>query len=198
MKLAHTTKLTISREAAAQAVAQVSGYAAVYHDAKDPGTEYQIGPYRERIQRGAFDEVVRGDDDVVALFNHDHNWPLARRSAGTLALKTDARGLHFSFQAPMDSLAATVADFIRDGSVQGASITAQIDRDDIQDEVQDDDTIVRTISRFSRLIDVGPVTLPAFTSTDVQARNALAAAADRSGALLVEMAIAEMTIGLIH
>jgi phage head maturation protease len=39
------------------------------------------GYFRERIQTGAFDRVLRSNPDVVALFNHDVDFPLGRTTA---------------------------------------------------------------------------------------------------------------------
>ncbi|VEB57000.1 phage pro-head protease [Salmonella enterica subsp. enterica] len=61
-------------------------------------SELIFGSFREIIRPGAFDEVL--NDDVRALFNHDPNFILGRRSAGTLALTVDERGLRYDITAP--------------------------------------------------------------------------------------------------
>lgn len=65
---------------------RIIGYGSVF----DSRSELIFGSFREIIRPGAFDEVL--NDDVRALFNHDPNFILGRRSAGTLALTVDERG----------------------------------------------------------------------------------------------------------
>ncbi|HEX3152918.1 MAG TPA: HK97 family phage prohead protease [Gemmataceae bacterium] len=56
----------------------IIGYAAVFYDPNDKGTEYQLGTdIVERVAPGAFDRAIR-EDDVRGLFNHDANKRLSR------------------------------------------------------------------------------------------------------------------------
>ena len=69
---------------------EISGCAAVFD------TETVIaGLFRERIAPGAFREAI-ARDDVRALFNHNPDLVLGRKSAGTLTLREDAKGLHYT------------------------------------------------------------------------------------------------------
>ncbi|WP_171898004.1 HK97 family phage prohead protease, partial [Salmonella enterica] len=68
---------------------RIIGYGAVF----DSRSELIVGSFREIIRPGACDEVL--NDDVRALFNHDPNFILGRRRAGTLALTVDERGLRY-------------------------------------------------------------------------------------------------------
>lgn len=66
----------------------VEGYAAVFDQPTDIG-----GIFTEVVARGAFRSALDRGDDVEFLINHD-GLPLARSTAGNLALKEDDHGLH--------------------------------------------------------------------------------------------------------
>lgn len=71
---------------------RVEGHAAVF------GYEYTVygGPpygWIETIERGAFDETLAADPDVVFLINHE-GMTMARTKSGTLKLEADKTGLY--------------------------------------------------------------------------------------------------------
>src|SRR6202171_3083218 len=92
----------------------VSGYAARYGVLSG-----NLGGFRERIKRGAFDAVLRSNPDVVALYNHDPNKVLGRTGAGTLRLSTDANGLAFDCDLPNTSYANDLAENLQRGNIKG-------------------------------------------------------------------------------
>ena len=67
------------------------GHAAVYGKLSE-----DLGGFRERIQRGAFSEVIK-KSDARCLVNHNADKLLGRQGAGTLLLEDTVRGLHFYF-----------------------------------------------------------------------------------------------------
>ena len=74
----------------------ISGLAAVFYDSRVPGTEYGLGPNMvERLQAGAFDRTLR-EHDATSIWNHNSDYVLGRKSAGTLRLKVEPRGLRLS------------------------------------------------------------------------------------------------------
>lgn len=145
----------------------VTGYAAVFYDAEDRGTEYQL--YRdivERIKPGAFDRAIK-EDDVRALFNHDHSLVLGRNKAGTLRLSVDAKGLRYEIDAPDTATGRDVAELIRRGDVTGSSFCFVPDVTTYREE---GDTYI--VERESvRLFDVSPVTFPAYEATTTGLRS---------------------------
>jgi len=90
----------------------LEGYAAVYDSVTDIG-----GYFREVIRPGAFTRAIRDNQDVRALWNHDTGTILGRRSAGTLSVSEDERGLQFSLQLPDTTAgrdaAVSIEPFIR-------------------------------------------------------------------------------------
>ena len=138
----------------------VEGYAAVYD------SETLIGAaFREVIRRGAFDRSVREDRDVVALWNHDPNYPLGRRSAGNLELSSDDRGLWFRVRLPSTQYARDVAELLQRGDVTGASFGFCV-RKDRWTQAEDEDTPLRELLDVD-LYDVSVVTFPAYQATHV-------------------------------
>lgn len=92
----------------------VSGYAANFR-------EYDMGSFRERIERSAFDNLDAYD--IHALFNHDYDKVLARRNKGkgTLELTTDETGLKFGFELPDTATGNEVRTLVGRGDVDQAS-----------------------------------------------------------------------------
>jgi len=124
----------------------VEGYAAVFDSVTD------IGPFQERIAQGAFSDVL--DDDVRLLINHD-GVPLARTSNGTLFYRATLSDT----QAGQD-----LYKMIKRGDIDQSSFAFTI-----KEESRDADD-VRVIDKVGRLLDVSPVTYPAYQAASVYAR----------------------------
>ena len=124
--------------------------------------------YYEGLARTAFDAVL--DQDVPALINHDPTLILGRSSAGTLKLSTDDSGLYFEIpQLPNTSYANDLRESVARGDVNGMSfgfIPGAVDKGRAPDGRQ-----LRTHTRIGRLLDVSPVTYPAYDGTDVVLRS---------------------------
>jgi HK97 family phage prohead protease len=149
----------------------VSGYAALYN------VETVIaGFFREQIAPGAFTSALSGDDDVRALFNHDPNYVLARNKNGTLVLRNDEKGLHYDIKLnPDDPDAQRVRAKIQRGDVSGSSFAFRVIEEKWQEPKTRADLALRTVLR-AELLDVSPVTYPAYPQTSVSARSAATAA----------------------
>ena len=143
---------------------QIHGLAAVYYDAADPGTEYELwSDVFERIMPGAFDEVVK-TDDTRALFNHSADNLLGRVSAKTLDLRLAKEGLDYTITPPDTELGRSVTTLVERKDLQGSSFAFSVGEERwILDK--DSGIEIREIVRISRLYDVGPVTFPAYDST---------------------------------
>jgi len=150
----------------------IEGYAAVYYDPADAGTEYELWKgYLERIEAGAFDAVL--DNDVRGLFNHDANMILGRSNgkANTMRLSVDGRGLRYEIDIPDTQAGRDVATSIERGDVTGSSFSFYVEEAKYTDT--EDGVFIRTITKFRQLFDVGPVTFPAYTATEAGVRDAL-------------------------
>jgi len=138
----------------------IEGYAAIFD------SETNLGWFTEEIARGAF----QGADmtDVVALFNHDPNFPLARTSSGTLNLEVDEKGLKYTFEAPDTTFGEDLLKMIRRGDISQSSFAFTIKEQQWIDRA--DAPMKRIIREIDTLYDVSPVTYPAYKETSVTAR----------------------------
>lgn len=155
----------------------IVGYAAVFYRADDPGTEYQLyEDMYERIMPGAFDAAIREPDVVRALTNHDENWLLGRSDQGTLRLSVDATGLRYEIDPPDTQAGRDTVALLERGDLDGSSFGFRIwggkrGKSVWVDEVRDGrDITVREIQDLE-LVDVGPVTFPAYEATAAGVRS---------------------------
>ena len=158
----HGTDLRIERRDDGHPV--IAGYAAVFEPA-----EADLGLFIERIRRGAFSRAIEEGQDVRALFNHDPNHVLGRRSAGTLRLREDDRGLWFEVDPPDTQMGRDVVAMIERGDVTGCSFSFRVRGEEWAESASDGPTV--RIITSADLYDVGPVTFPAYPDTSVAVRS---------------------------
>lgn len=130
-----------------------------------------LGDFVERIDPSAFGIVSerRGRKkplETRALWNHDPNYPLARYP-GTLSMSVDEVGLRYELPVPDTSYGRDLAANIRAGIVRGSSFSFTVPGDGESWSVEDGRS-VRTITKVDTLLDVGPVTFPAYPDADVK------------------------------
>ncbi|NUR00422.1 MAG: HK97 family phage prohead protease [Streptomyces sp.] len=151
-----------------------TGYAAKY------GTRsHDLGGFKETIRSGAFTRALGEGQDVRALINHDAGLILGRTVSGTLKLSEDTTGLHYEVDAPDTSYARDLAESMRRGDVTQSSFAFRVREDDWQKEGR---SRLRTLIDLD-LLDVSPVTYPAYEDTEsgVTAARALQLAAGAHG-----------------
>jgi len=144
----------------------ITGYAAVFYRAGDAGTEFELyHRVTERIMPTAFDKALAGAD-VRALFNHNSAMVLGRSTAGTLRLSKDATGLRYEIDPPNTQAARDLIESIQRGDISGSSFafvpTATTYRDD--------GPLTYLEREEVELIDVGPVTFPAYSGATTGVR----------------------------
>jgi HK97 family phage prohead protease len=139
----------------------IEGYAFVF------GAEADLGSFTEEIAQGAADGML--NDDVRGLLNHEPNIVLGRTKAGTMQLTLDARGLKYRIKYnPKDSDHVNTREKILRGDISQSSFAFRV-KDDKWETRNGKDH--RIITKFSRLIDVSPVTYPAYPDATVGARS---------------------------
>ena len=136
----------------------IEGYAAKYE------TETNIGPFMESISRGAFDNVL--ENDVRALINHDPSLVLGRTSAGTLELTSDDVGLKYRVKLGNQQYATDLYESIQRGDISQSSFAFTI-----KDQTWSEDRSSRKVNEVAQLLDVSPVTYPAYKEATVVARE---------------------------
>ena len=135
----------------------IEGYAANFEQVTD------LGYFKEQIARGAFDEVM--EDDVRLLLNHD-GAPMARTKNGTLELSVDESGLKYRAALADTQDGRDLYKLIKRGDISQSSFAFTI-----QDQEWNESRTMRTVTKMARLLDVSPVTYPAYPTTTVAARN---------------------------
>jgi HK97 family phage prohead protease len=136
------------------------GYAAVFNQR----TELWPGFY-ETVAPGAFANAIQ-NDDVRALLNHDPNYVLGRKSAGTLTLSEDSHGLRYEIMLPDTTYAKDLQVSVKLKNITQSSFGFNIIDEDVK---HDKDSVTRTIKDV-KLFDVSPVTYPAYQGTEVHVR----------------------------
>lgn len=147
--------------------ARIGGYGAVFYREGDPTTEYQLGDNMfERIMPGAFSKAINGD--IRSLFNHDPNIVLGRTTAGTLKLSIDARGLIYESTPPDTQLVRDqVLSPIQRQEVTGSSFMFYPSDTSWREK---DGIYYREINEVE-LLEVGPVTFPAYEGSTTGVRH---------------------------
>ena len=137
----------------------VIGHAAMFNSLSE-----DLGGFREKIQPGAFDDVLK--DDTRAYFNHDPNFLLGRVSAGTLRLSVDEQGLRYELDVPNTTAGRDLKENMRLGNITQSSFAFTIGKDGDAWERAENGADIRTIKKVKRLYDVSPVSLPAYPSAN--------------------------------
>lgn len=159
-----TVTVEMNIEKRADEPARIRGYAALFNSLSE-----DLGGFREQIAPGAFTEAVRSED-VVALWNHNTDYVLGRKSAGTLLLFEDKRGLAFEVIPPDTQFARDLMTSIERGDISGMSFGFSVRNRDGQSWERKEQGAIRTLKNV-RLLDVSPVTFPAYTGTEVAVRS---------------------------
>jgi HK97 family phage prohead protease len=139
------------------------GYAAVFNAWSEPL------PFREQIQRGAFEKTLRQRKRDIRLYvNHDSNMVLASRRSGTLRLEEDNYGLRVEADLPDTTAGRDIRELMRTGVVDKMSFGFQVDR---RGDKWNEDGTERTLTSV-RLFEVSVVTgFPAYEQTQAAVRS---------------------------
>lgn len=156
------------REAETGDARKLVGYAARFGVLSE-----DLGGFRERIEPGFFSNALKRADDIYALFNHDENYILGERNAGTLRLSEDAKGLAFEIDLPTNGLALdAIMSPLERGELKGNSFGFVLRADGYYwDKDEDGDIAVLREGGAERLFDVSPVTYPAYQGNPLMLRS---------------------------
>lgn len=154
------TRFLKGGELRAQSEGKIVGYAAIFDSLSE-----DLGGFVERIRAGAFARAIKLRQDVHALYNHDPNVVLGRVKNGTLRLAEDKVGLHFECDLPNTQTARDCHASIARGDVDQCSFSFTL----VEDKWTNGGKMRELLD--VDLVDVSPVTFPAYESTSVQART---------------------------
>jgi hypothetical protein len=137
----------------------IAGYAAVFNSPADIG-----GMWQEVIAPGAFTDTLRdANNDPLALYSHEVERLLGRRSAGTLRLNEDDKGLAIEIDLPDTSDGRDVAVLVERGDLKGMSFGFCVTHDEW-------DETVTPPRRTIHAVDLREVTVtasPAYEDTEL-------------------------------
>lgn len=143
---------------------KLNGHASVFGQIAD------VGPHYEQMRSSSFDEVLGNPDtDVRALWNHNPDFLLGRQRSGSLRLGVDSEGLEFELDLPNTQMGNDIRELAQRGDLTGASF-AFIPGADTWGQTPDGRQL-RTHTSVRNLIDVSPVTFPAYSGAAAQLRS---------------------------
>ena len=147
------------------------GYAAKFDSVSGDLFERTSG-VREIIRRGFFRPALGNKTPIFALFNHDKNFILGERNAGTLMIDEDKIGLPFEASLSDSQLIRDmVLSPMSRGEITGCSFRAFVDPESVEYH-RATETYNLLPGGCELITDVGPVTYPAYPDTEVAARSA--------------------------
>ena len=148
----------------------VEGYATVFNE------PYELWSYDgytvlEQIDPHAFDDCDMSD----VIMQYDHKGRVfARTSNGTLQVNPDEKGLHIRADLSGTDIGRDLFEEIRGGYTTKMSFGFRVgeDKREITENHEDNTvTVLRTITKITKLYDVSAVSIPANDATSISARN---------------------------
>ncbi len=156
----------------------VSGYATTFNQPYElyrwayDGHVYIVN---EQVDARAFDDCDMSD--VVMQYDHEGR-VFARTSNGTLELATDQHGLHVRADLGGTEIGRDLYEEIEGGYTTKMSFGFRVAEDKREETRERNEetgvtttTVLRTITKISKLYDVSAVSLPANDATSISARN---------------------------
>lgn len=159
------------RAVATDGVTHLVGYAAIFNV-----WSLDLGGWVEMVEPGAFTSTLK-TADVRALFNHEEEFILGRTKAGTLTLAEDETGLRVDIVPPDTQYARDLITSIQRGDVDQMSFQFRC----LLDDVRYDGGVVRRWLKDVELIDVSPVTFPAYPQTSISLRSRIDSLKEAAG-----------------
>lgn len=156
----------------------VSGYATTFNQPYElyrwayDGHVYIVN---EQVDARAFDDCDMAD--VVMQYDHEGR-VFARTSNGTLELAIDQHGLHVRADLGGTEIGHDLYEEIEGGYTTKMSFGFRVAEDKREETIERNEetgvtttTVLRTITKISKLYDVSAVSLPANDATSISARN---------------------------
>jgi HK97 family phage prohead protease len=175
-------------------LSRIDGYALLFDSLSE-----DLGGFREAIAPGATNEALAPGKEVLALMHHDVTQVIGRRSAGTLDFKIDGKGVFVTVILPDTQLGRDAAESVRRGDLKSWSFRFS----GAVDTWSRDETgmRIRRITKIGTILEFSVVTVPAYPSTTLSAREtpevydaehaALLANADRASARESRLEVSE-------
>lgn len=145
----------------------IEGYAIVFNELSE-----DLGGFREMIMPEAVTQELINNSDIYYLFNHsDNSIPLARSNhgSGSLELTVDSKGLKYRFNC----LNTEFYQLVQRGDLSKSSFAFSLPNDGSGEiwEKSSEYNYVRKIVKIEQLYDCSAVLVPAYSTTELYARN---------------------------
>ena len=162
------TQLEVREEQDGQKI--VEGYATVFDQ------EYRLwGDDRFEVLESVDRRALEDADMEDVIFQYDHEGRVfARKSNGTLEVRTDERGLRIRAELGGTEIGRQLYKEIKGGYTTKMSFGFKVkkaERREERDEETGKVTVHRKITEIKKLYDVSAVSLPANDATEISARN---------------------------
>ena len=146
---------------------EIGGIAAVVNSVTD------LGYFEEVITPGAFDYALSREYDIRCLFNHEAELILGRTKAETCKVFVNADGnLEYTWIPDYENPThMSVVRSIMRGDITQSSFAFTIKEQSWADSTKYGTMGKRTIKIIDELFDVSPVTYPAYSDTEADARS---------------------------
>lgn len=145
----------------------LAGYAATFNQRSEVMYDFV-----EIVKPGAFKRSLDGGEDVRALAHHQSAGIIGRRSAKTLRVSEDAKGLAVEIDVPDTTVGRDLITLVKRGDITGMSFGFQTVQDNwTWEQLQGQPKLfIRELIDVD-LFEVSAVTWPAYPSTSVEARS---------------------------
>ena len=145
----------------------IEGYAIVFNELSE-----DLGGFREMIMPEAVTEELINKSDIFYLYNHNNDSiPLARSNhgVGSLELTIDDKGLKYRFNC----LNTEFYQLVQRGDLDKSSFAFSLPNDGSGEiwEKSSEYNYIRKITKIEQLFDCSAVLVPAYSATELYARN---------------------------
>lgn len=145
----------------------IEGYAIVFNELSE-----DLGGFREMITPEAVNQELINKSDIYYLYNHcDNSIPLARSNhgSGSLELTIDDKGLKYRFNC----LNTEFYQLVQRGDLDKSSFAFSLPKDGSGEiwEKSSEYNYLRKIVKIEQLYDCSAVLVPAYSQTELYARN---------------------------
>lgn len=145
----------------------IEGYSIVFNELSE-----DLGGFREMILPEAIDQELINNSDIYYLYNHNNDSiPLARSNhgQGSLELTIDNKGLKYRFNC----INTEFYELVKRGDLDKSSFAFSLPKDGSGEiwEKNSEYNYVRKIVKIEQLYDCSAVLVPAYSTTELYARN---------------------------
>ena len=154
----------------AKGIGMMVGHAAVFDS-----LSVDLGGFVERIRPGAFRDCLASSVDILAFAHHEASAVLGRRSAGTLEVNEDSRGLAVVIYMPDTTAGRDTLASVQRGDLNAMSFQFRVVEDEWTRNTKDGKTVIQRELIKVDFNEVSIVAFPAYPETSIaEARSAVA------------------------